>query len=125
MSTGASWTLSISEVGDVAVYHYNSGYRWAGGIELVGFGEGSWHFAVTPLAPGTLALSCQLTDENGVTTTFYLNTDGILSPPQPGSGPLHNPGMVLWAASPPYASDSIGSSQTLKLVNLGGGNIAL
>ena len=89
MSTGVSWTLSLPELGEggcVAVYHYNSGYGWAGGIELVGFGYGSWNFALTQLSPpGTLALSCQLTDENGVTTTFYLNTDGILSPPQKDS----------------------------------------
>jgi uncharacterized protein YjbI with pentapeptide repeats len=119
MSTGATWTLSIPGLGNVGVY--TNEYRYAGGFAIVGFGEASQDFAVTPLtAPDTLALSLQLTDQNGTPRTYYLNTWRIQD-----SGPSNNPGMTLWSYLFGFESESIGSEQTLKLVNLGSGNIAL
>jgi uncharacterized protein YjbI with pentapeptide repeats len=121
MNAITNWWFSQNGIGIVGVYP--SSYGYAGGLVVVDFGNSYDTFGIMNLGNSTIALGTGVTDENGVTTTFYLNSHyGVSNDPQ------NNSGMMLWNAGDgpvSYASDSIGSEQTFRLVNLGGGNVAL
>ena len=121
MTTITNWWFSQPGIGIVGVYSDNYGY--AGGVALVGVGNTYNKFGVINLGGGNIALSTVLTDDNGNSTTFYLNSHFAVS-----NDSANNVGMLLLSDPDPsdyYASTSLGAEQTFKLVNLGGGNVAL
>src|SRR5438874_2056968 len=97
----ATWQLSQSGFGDVAIYP--SSYGYAGGLVIAGFGDGAWNLAITNLGDGNIALGVTLTDDRGNTSTLYFNSHYPVS-----NNVLNNGGMTLWIdinAQNNYSSD--------------------
>ena len=113
----STWQMWVPQIGPATVYVNEFGY--AGGFVLVGIGDGGSEFEVHDLGDGNVALSATLTDPKGNAYTFYWNSHYQTKHSD------DNGGMVLWNTIDGYASNSIGSEQTFRLINLGQGNVAL
>ena len=118
MAAITTWRLSLAGFGNVVVYPGE--FRYAGGLVTAGFGsDAATPFAIIDLGGGRIALASTLSDQDGKTWTYYLNSH------YPVSNSNNNSGIMLWYDRDNYASTQIGSEQTFQLVNMGDANIAL
>lgn len=118
MSAIANWQFSMDGLGTVQIF--SSEFYYAGGVAVIGFGGGGGNgFEIFNLGNSEIALMISLTDQDNNVHDFYWNSH------YGTSDDGNNNGMTVWDDQDNYQSNSIGSEQTFKLINLGSGNVAL
>lgn len=119
MSAITNWQFSIDGLGTVQLY--TSEFYYAGGLAIVGIGDGGANgFDIISLGNSEIALLISLNDQDGNNHPWYWNSH------YGTENDYNNGGMMLWNDTDNgYESSSIGQEQTFKLVNLGNGYVAM
>jgi uncharacterized protein YjbI with pentapeptide repeats len=110
------WRLWTENTGYVQVFP--TSYSTDDGPAIVGLGDGVDSWEIFDLGGGNIALGTQLNNDGQMVSAYW---NSHFSMP----GGSSNGGMVLWSNDEGFASNSIGSEQTFKLINMGAGRFAL